>query len=105
MAKKIQGADGNVYKQVDISNSSNSRKRTLEIVFGIISLILSIVSLASGFGLASFADAFGGGGSYTAELLFGIILSIVAFILVFFINKKHKIISSAIIIGSVKNLV
>lgn len=96
MSKKIKGADGKTYKQVTPSNPN--RKRVLEIVLGIISLIVSIVSLASGFGLAAFGDAFGGGGSYTASLMIGIIISIAAFVLVFFINKKHGLISTLILV-------
>ncbi|GAT17931.1 hypothetical protein [Secundilactobacillus silagei] len=99
MAKKIQGADGKMYKQVSTSsNAGEGRKRTLEVVLGVISLVLSIVSLASGFGVAAVADSFGGGGSYTMELFFGILLSIAAFILIFFLNKKHTLISIAIIV-------
>ncbi|WP_353990047.1 hypothetical protein ABVF11_02150 [Pediococcus argentinicus] len=95
MAKTIKDADGKTYKQVEIGSK---RKRTLEVIFGIISFIVSIISLASGFGMASFADSFGGGGSYTGLLLFGILLSIVAFILVFFINKKRVLIGWSITI-------
>lgn len=96
MAQTIKGKDGKIYKKVAQSNPN--RKRTIEIVLGVISLLVSIVSLASGFGLAAVGDAFGGGGSYTAMLMLGIIISIVAFILTFFINKKHAIISALIII-------
>lgn len=95
MSKVIQGTDGKKYKQV--VHADGNRKRTLELVFGIISLIVSLISLASGFGLAGVADAFGGGGSYTMELMFGIILAIGAFALVFLINKKHALVSWAII--------
>lgn len=95
MAKKIQGTDGKLYRQV-IPNTN--RKRTLEIVFSVISLLVSIISLASGFGLAAVADAFGGGGSYTGKLIIGIILSIIAFGLVFLINKKHALVSITIIV-------
>lgn len=94
MAKMVKAEDGKTYKQIV---PSTNRKRTVEIVAGVISLLVSIVSLASGFGLAAVADGFGGGGSYTMELLFGILLSIVAFILIFFINKKHALISWLII--------
>jgi hypothetical protein len=96
LAQTIKGKDGKIYKKVAQSNPN--RKRTIEIVLGVISLLVSIVSLASGFGLAAVGDAFGGGGSYTAMLMLGIIISIVAFILTFFINKKHAIISALIII-------
>jgi ABC-type multidrug transport system fused ATPase/permease subunit len=95
MAKTVKGADGKVYKQV---LPSTQRKRTVEIVAGAISLVVSLVSLASGLGLASVADSFGGGGSYTGELMFGILLSIAAFALIFLINKKHTLVSLAIII-------
>lgn len=95
MSKKVTGEDGQTYKMV---SPSTNRKRTVEIVAGIISLLVSIVSLASGFGLAAIADGFGGGGSYTMELLFGILLSVVAFILTFFIKQKHALISWSIII-------
>lgn len=98
MVKKIQAADGKVYKKVAVSNNTLGRKRTVEMVFGIISLVLSLGSLASGFRMASVADAFGGGGAYTAELLFGILLSAISFALVFFINKKHIVIGIAIIV-------
>ncbi|GAB5054556.1 hypothetical protein PESHB5_10550 [Pediococcus parvulus] len=95
MSKKVTGEDGQTYKMV---SPSTNRKRTVEIVAGIISLLVSIVSLASGFGLAAIADGFGGGGSYTMELLFGILLSVVAFVLTFFIKQKHALISWSIII-------
>lgn len=96
MAKQtVRGADGKTYKMV---SKNSQRKRTLEIIFAVISLIASIISLASGFGMAAFGDAFGGGGSYTMELMFGIVLAIISFILVFFINKKHMLISWIIII-------
>lgn len=45
MVKKIQGADGKVYKQVIPPNGNGDRKRTLEIVFGIISFGRSLCSL------------------------------------------------------------
>lgn len=95
MAEKFQGEDGKTYMQV---TPTINRKRTLEIVFSVISLLVSIISLASGFGLAAVADAFGGGGSYTGKLIIGIILSIIAFGLVFLINKKHTLVSIAIIV-------
>lgn len=95
MAKKIVGEDGQTYKMVE---SSANRRRTVEIILGVLSIIISVLSLASGFGLAAVGDAFGGGGSFTAELMFGIILSIAAFVLVFFINKKHALVSWLIII-------
>lgn len=95
LANKIKGADGKTYKQIV---PSTNRKRTLEIVVGAISLVVSLVSLASGFGLAAVADSFGGGGSYTGELMFGIILSIIAFGLIFLINKKHVLVSLAIVV-------
>ena len=60
MAKKIKDDEGNVYKQVTPSNSD--RKRTLEIVIGIIAIVLSVVCIGGSFGAASVADAFGGGG-------------------------------------------
>jgi len=99
MSQQIKGTDGKVYKQV---LSGTNRKRTLEIIFGVISLIVSIISLASGFGIAALGDAFGGGGYFTMRLLLSVLLSIVAFILVFFINKKHSLISwSIIILGAI----
>ncbi|MFD1431183.1 hypothetical protein [Lacticaseibacillus yichunensis] len=96
MATKIKGADGKTYERV--APSSPKRKRTVEIILGAISLIVSLVSLASAMGLAAVGDAFGGGGSYTATLMIGMLLSIAAFVLIFFINKKHAIISTLILI-------
>ena len=96
MSKKIKGADGQTYKMVEPSTNSD-RKRTLEIVLSVISLLVSIISLASGMGYAAVADAFGGAGFYTAKLLLGVLLSVAAFILIFFLNKKHTLISWLII--------
>ncbi|MCH5462510.1 hypothetical protein HC026_05085 [Lactobacillus sp. LC28-10] len=99
MVKKIQGADGKIYRQVSTpSEVGLGRKRTPELILGIIGLVLSVISLVSGFGIASVADSLGGGGSYTIEILFGILISIVDFILLFFINKQHNVISIAIIV-------
>ena len=96
MAKKIKDNEGNVYKQVTPSNPN--RKRTLEIVIGIVAIILSVVFIGASFGAASVADAFGGGGYYTAKMMLGLILAIIAFVLVFFINKKRKLIGWIILV-------
>ncbi|WP_421487279.1 hypothetical protein [Limosilactobacillus fermentum] len=90
MAKKIKDDEGNVYKQV--TSSDPNRKRTLEIIIGIVAIILSVVFIGGSFGAASVADSFGGGGYYTAKMMLGLILAIIAFVLVFFINKKRKLI-------------
>ncbi|RMC42355.1 MULTISPECIES: hypothetical protein [unclassified Lactobacillus] len=95
MVNKIEDKDGRVYKKVA---SESNRSRTLELVIGGIGLVVSLISLCSAFGLAGFADAFGGGGSYTAELTFGIVLSVIAFILLFFINKKRILIGILVLI-------
>lgn len=96
LAKTIKGADGKTYKKVTPSNPY--RNRTLEVILGVVSLLVSVVSLASAFGLAAVGDAFGGGGSYTAMLMIGIVISVVAFLLIFFINKKHGLISALILV-------
>lgn len=96
MAKKIKDDEGNVYKQVTPSNSD--RKRTLEIVIGIIAIVLSVVCIGGSFGAASVADAFGGGGYYTAKMMLGLVLAIAAFVLVFFINKKRTLIGWLILV-------
>lgn len=95
MVDKIKDKDGRVYKKVV---PKSNRKRTLELVIGGIGLVVSLISLCSGFGLASFADAFGGNGSYTAELMFGIVLTIIDFVLLFFINKKRILIGILVLI-------
>lgn len=95
MSKTVKGADGQTYKMVTPADAT--KKRTVEIIFGIISLIISAISLVSGFGIAAIGDAFGGGGSYTLSLMLGLLLSIAAFVLVFFINKQHALISWLII--------
>ncbi|MCG0628129.1 hypothetical protein IMAU80174_02775 [Lactiplantibacillus plantarum] len=97
MSKKIKGADGQTYKMVSPSNNE-VRKRTIEIVLSVVSMIVSVISLASGFGAAAFVDAFGGGGIYTGKLVLGILLSVLAFSFVFFLNKKHTLFSWAIIV-------
>ncbi|MCC7667475.1 hypothetical protein [Liquorilactobacillus satsumensis] len=96
MSKVIRGADGKRYKQVTPTNVN--RKRTPEIVLSAISLLLSVVLIGSGLGVASFADAWGGGGYYTGKFLIGILLAIVAFALTFLINKHHTLNSWLIII-------
>lgn len=96
MAKKIKDNEGNVYKQVTPSNPN--RKRTLEIIIGIVAIILSVVFIGESFGAASVADAFGGGGYYTTKMMLGLILAIIAFVLVFFINKKRKLIGWIILV-------
>lgn len=96
MPKKIKDDEGNVYKQV--TPSDPNRKRTLEIVIGVIAIVLSVLFIGGSFGAASVADAFGGGGYYTAKMMLGLILAIVAFVLVFFINKKRKLIGWLILI-------
>lgn len=95
MPKKIKDDEGNVYKQV--TPSDPNRKRTLEIVIGVIAIVLSVLFIGGSFGAASVADAFGGG-YYTAKMMLGLILAIVAFVLVFFINKKRKLIGWLILI-------
>lgn len=97
MSKKIKGADGQTYKMVSPSNNE-VRKRTIEIVLSVVSMIISVISLASGFGAAALIDAFGGGGIYTGKLILGILLSVLAFSSIFFLNKKHALISWIIII-------
>lgn len=96
MSKKIKDDEGNVYKQV--TPSDPNRKRTLEIIIGIVAIILSVVFIGGSFGAASVADAFGGGGYYTAKMMLGLILAIIAFVLVFFINKKRKLIGWIILV-------
>lgn len=96
MAKKIRDAEGNVYKEV--TPTTGDRKRTLEIVIGAIALVLSVLFIGGSFGAASVADAFGGGGYYTAKMMLGLILAIIAFVLVFFINKKRKLIGWIILV-------
>lgn len=97
VSKKIKGADGQTYKMVSPSNNE-VRKRTIEIVLSVVSMIVSVISLASGFGAAAFVDAFGGGGIYTGKLVLGILLSVLAFSFAFFLNKKHTLFSWAIIV-------
>ena len=58
MAKKIRDAEGNVYKEV-IAPDKN-RKRTLEIVIGVIAMILSVLFICGRFGAAAVEYAFGG---------------------------------------------
>lgn len=96
MAKKIRDAEGNVYKEV-IAPDKN-RKRTLEIVIGVIAMILSVLFIGGSFGAAAVADAFGGEGYYTAKMMLGLILAIISFVLVFFINKNQKAIGWSITI-------
>lgn len=96
MAKKIRDAEGNVYKEV-IAPGKN-RKRTLEIVIGVIAMILSVLFIGGSFGAAAVADAFGGEGYYTAKMMLGLILAIISFVLVFFINKNQKVIGWSITI-------
>ncbi len=75
-----------------VSPSDNEvRKRTIEIVLSVVSVIVSVISLASGFGAAAFVDAVGGGGIYTGKLVLGILLSVLAFSFVFFLNFKCQI--------------
>lgn len=95
MAKVILGKDGKKYKQVI---KSGDRKRTVEIVLSAISLILSVFLIGSGLGATSFIDSIGGGGYYTAKFMLGILLAILAFILTFFLNRKHGLFSSLILI-------
>lgn len=96
MAKKIRDAEGNVYKEV-IAPDKN-RKRTLEIVIGVIAMILSVLFIGGSFGAAAVADAFGGEGYYTSKMMLGLILAIISFVLVFFINKNQKVIGWSITI-------
>lgn len=96
MAKKIRDAEGNVYKEV-IAPDKN-RKRILEIVIGVIAMILSVLFIGGSFGAAAVADAFGGEGYYTAKMMLGLILAIISFVLVFFINKNQKVIGWSITI-------
>lgn len=89
MAKIIRGNDGKKYKKIE---PETNRKRTIEIVMGAISLVISVLLIGSGLGVASLADAWGGGGIYTTKFIFGILLAVLAFILCFFINKNRKLI-------------
>ena len=90
MSKKVIGSDGKVYKQVVPSDPN--RKRTPELIVGGIGLLLSVVGLMSSFSAAAIPDAFGGGGIYTLKMSLGLLLAIVSFILLFFINKKRVLI-------------
>lgn len=96
MAKKIRDVEGNVYKEV-VAPDKN-RKRALEIVIGVIAMILSVLFIGGSFGAAAVADAFGGEGYYTAKMMLGLILAIISFVLVFFINKNQKAIGWSITI-------
>lgn len=95
MAKVILGKDGKKYKQVI---KSGDRKRTVEIILSAISLILSVFLIGSGLGATFFIDSIGGGGYYTAKFMLGILLAILAFVLTFFLNRKHGLFSSLILI-------
>ena len=96
MAKKIKGEDGKIYKEVKPDDPN--RKRTLEIIIGIIGLILSLMDIGHGMSAAGIADAFGGGGEYTVRITIGLIFVIAAFVLLFFINKKRKLIGWLVIL-------
>ncbi|MBB1080193.1 hypothetical protein H5S09_02920 [Limosilactobacillus sp. STM2_1] len=96
MAKKIRDAEGNVYKE--LVTTDKNRKRTLEIIIGVIAMILSVIFIGGSFGAAAVADAFGGDGYYTAKMMLGLILAIISFVLVFFINKNRKVIGWSIAI-------
>ena len=96
MAKKIKGEDGKIYKE--LKPDDPSRKRTLEIIIGIIGLILSLMDIGHGMSAAGIADAFGGGGEYTVRITIGLIFVIAAFVLLFFINKKRKLIGWLVIL-------
>lgn len=96
MAKKIKGEDGKTYKEVKPDDPN--RKRTLEIIIGIIGLILSLMDIGHGMSAAGIADAFGGGGEYTVRITIGLIFVIAAFVLLFFINKKRKLIGWLVIL-------
>ena len=96
MAKKIKGEDGRIYKEVKPDDPN--RKRTLEIIIGIIGLILSLMDIGHGMSAAGIADAFGGGGEYTVRITIGLIFVIAAFVLLFFINKKRKLIGWLVIL-------
>lgn len=95
MAKKIIGQDGKVYRKVE---TNPDRDRKPELIVGGIALLISIIALASSFGMAAVADAFGGGGYYTLKMIVGILLAIVAFILLFFINKKRNLIGTLVLL-------
>lgn len=96
LAKKIRDAEGNVYKE--LVTTDKNRKRTLEIIIGVIAMILSVIFIGGSFGAAAVADAFGGDGYYTAKMMLGLILAIISFVLVFFINKNRKVIGWSIAI-------
>lgn len=96
MAKKIKGEDGKIYKEVKPDDPN--RKRTLEIIIGIIGLILSLMDIGHGMSAAGIADAFGGGGEYTVRITIGLIFVIAAFVLLFFINKNRKLIGWLVIL-------
>ena len=84
MAKKIKGEDGKIYKRIQPEDPN--RKRTLEIIVGVIGLVLSLMDISHGMFAANFADTFGGGGEYTTRITFA------AFVLLFFIKKNRKLI-------------
>ncbi|HJA22433.1 MAG TPA: hypothetical protein H9721_07770 [Candidatus Limosilactobacillus intestinipullorum] len=90
MAKKIKGEDGKIYKRIQPEDPN--RKRTLEIIVGVIGLVLSLMDISHGMFAANFADTFGGGGEYTTRITFGLIFVIAAFVLLFFIKKNRKLI-------------
>ncbi|WP_283582887.1 hypothetical protein [Limosilactobacillus difficilis] len=97
MAKKIVGEDGKVYKKVD-NLAASTRSRKPELIIGGIAGVVSIIMIASSFGLAAVADAFGGGGAYTGKMALGIVLAIVAFCLLFAINKHRKLIGTLVLL-------
>lgn len=96
MAKKIIGEDGKVYRKV--GNETSARSRKPELIVGGIAGVVSIIMIASSFGMAAVADAFGGGGVYTGKMALGIILAIVAFCLLFIINKHRNLVGTFVLL-------
>lgn len=93
MTQKVIEKDGKLYR---LSPSQPAKKNIAEWILGSIGLVVSIFPLYYGLRVAQWLDSLAGSARYLNEILFGFVIALIAFGLLFFMRKNRLIISASI---------